>query len=550
MKRIQLFALAAALMMAAACSEPLNEVAEEATPQNEAVATTTDGRTVADVNMERFAEILSKAVAQSRDLRVFFKEQATEKIDNDYNVFYPIAKRKAVGGETMEQMLAKYADDSELAEIQAAVPLLNVHLPELAGSTVADLDPDDEELPVLYNNVMYYDGEPIDTLAADEVPGFNILVVTESSSIRKRSGLSKSASDMALDDEYEYVDVAFKPESKQLSKAAGLVETLSAKYTSNYINNSEIDGIVVSAARNAANNKEAMRAFVYYGMTNMNQTPKKMRRDIHELIFRFKIDASAADHCTDVASAYGCAPIFKGDYVHKGGAVSTKDAIQQLLTGRCYGVRFVMETFSDGECIGSEYVSLKIKPSDLFNLSVKEYKKRHKTSFRHSKYQYIVDTAGFQTKWYYPMDHPNIDSRFHDMKWDLANKDPYKRTITVYIENPCDGQTIEKTVSMSASIVNTQKISSTTSNKTSEAINLGVSKELTGSKKIDYSYTVKHVVPQNSQELVRIPFNFFDNYPIFSVGSSQCWMHSLSSGYVTIDILPISDDFYMNKYRR
>ena len=78
-----ILAFAAALTFAVACSEPLNEVAEEATPQNEAVATTTDGRTVADVNMERFAEILSKAVAQSRDLRVFFKNEAQEKIDND-----------------------------------------------------------------------------------------------------------------------------------------------------------------------------------------------------------------------------------------------------------------------------------------------------------------------------------------------------------------------------------------------------------------------------------------------------------------------------------
>ncbi|MBO7438455.1 MAG: hypothetical protein J6U21_02130 [Bacteroidales bacterium] len=40
MKRVFSFALAAALMMAAACNEPLNEVAEEATPQNEAVETT------------------------------------------------------------------------------------------------------------------------------------------------------------------------------------------------------------------------------------------------------------------------------------------------------------------------------------------------------------------------------------------------------------------------------------------------------------------------------------------------------------------------------
>ena len=147
MKFPLILAFAAALTFAAACSEPLNEVAEEATPQNEAVATTTDGRTVADVNMERFAEILSKAVAQNRDLRVFFKNEAQKKIDNDYNVFYPISKRKAVGGETMEQMLAKYADESELAEIQATVPLLNVHLPELAGSTVADLDPTTRNCP-------------------------------------------------------------------------------------------------------------------------------------------------------------------------------------------------------------------------------------------------------------------------------------------------------------------------------------------------------------------------------------------------------------------
>ena len=35
MKRLRFLALAAALMMAAACSEPLDEAAEEATPQNE-----------------------------------------------------------------------------------------------------------------------------------------------------------------------------------------------------------------------------------------------------------------------------------------------------------------------------------------------------------------------------------------------------------------------------------------------------------------------------------------------------------------------------------
>ncbi|MBQ4407256.1 MAG: hypothetical protein II852_09620 [Bacteroidales bacterium] len=36
MKRVNYFAFSAALMMAAACSEPLDEVADEAAPQNDA----------------------------------------------------------------------------------------------------------------------------------------------------------------------------------------------------------------------------------------------------------------------------------------------------------------------------------------------------------------------------------------------------------------------------------------------------------------------------------------------------------------------------------
>ena len=84
MKRMKFPAFVAVLMMAAACSEPLNEAAEiEAlqTQTTEVAAT----RTIEDVNMERFAEILSKAVAQSRDLRVFFKHEAQEKLQVKIN---------------------------------------------------------------------------------------------------------------------------------------------------------------------------------------------------------------------------------------------------------------------------------------------------------------------------------------------------------------------------------------------------------------------------------------------------------------------------------
>ena len=552
MKRIQLFALAAALMMAAACSEPLNEVAEEATPQNEAVATTTDGRTVADVNMERFAEILSKAVAQSRDLRVFFKNEAQKKIDNDYNVFYPISKRKAVGGETMEQMLAKYADESELAEKQATVPLLNVHLPELAGSTVADLDPDDEELPVLYNNVMYYDGEPIDTLAADEVPGFNILVVTESTSIRKRTGLSKSASDLALDDEYEYVDASCKPMEepiKSMSKTYGLLENLSSKYTSHEINQYYIDDIVYAAAQNAGDNQNATRAFVYYGMNNLNQTPKNLRTDIRECIYRFRIAATDAQTFTDAASANGVMPIYKSDYVHKGGTVSKETALSKLLTGRNYGIRFVLETFSNGSCVGSEYIRFQIRPSELFNLYVSEEKTRHKTKFRHSKYTYKISCANFESKWYYPIDYKVLEPRFRSIKWDIANQEPYSRNITVYVENPCEGQTTEITITNSAKYVNTKKFSPSIS-IVKDAVKLNIAGELSGSKTIEKNYTTKHTILQKSLEVAKIQFSFFEDYPIERVKGAQCEIKHLKNSMVEMDVIPVSNKFYNNRLKK
>ena len=551
MKRIQLFALAAALMMAAACSEPLNETAAEATPQNEAVATTIDGRTVADVNMERFAEILSKAVAQNRDLRVFFKEQAMEKIDNDYNVFYPIAKRKTVGGETMEQMLAKYADETELAEILAAVPLLNVHLPELAGSTVADLDPDDKELPVLYNRVMYYDGEPVDTLAADEVPGFNILVVTESTSIRKRSGLSKSASDMALDDEYEYVDASCCPKYRRISfsKAAGRAEVLSAKYTGKYISSNLIDDAVFFSANNARNNKKATRSFIYFGMSDMNQTPKNIRTDMRECIYRFKIDASAAQLCTDYASAEGDKPIYIDEYEHKGGTMSVQDALSKLLTGRNYGIRFVVETFSNGRYDNTEYKRFQVKPAELFNLSVSEEKTRHKTKFRHSKYKYRIDFSNFESKWYYPLDNTENDPRFKLLKWNLADQDPYSRIITVYVENPSEGQTTEVTVSNSVSIVNQRELSGSISAQIKKIVTLGVAGKLSNSKTITNTISAKHSITQHSHELTKIEFDFFNDYPIENVGAVQCELNDLTGSFVTLDIIPISDAFYKKRFK-
>ena len=71
MNMFKFLALAAALMMAAACSEPLNEAAEEATPQNEETpaaqaSIVTDGETVLGRELENpySLEYMRKALAE------------------------------------------------------------------------------------------------------------------------------------------------------------------------------------------------------------------------------------------------------------------------------------------------------------------------------------------------------------------------------------------------------------------------------------------------------------------------------------------------------
>ena len=554
MKRVFSFALAAALMMAAACSEPLNEVAEEATPQNEAVATTTDGRTVADVNMERFAEILSKAVAQSRDLRVFFKNEAQEKIDNDYNVFYPISKRKAVGGETMEQMLAKYADESELAEIQATLPLLNVHLPELAGSTVADLDPDDEELPVLYNNVMYYDGEAIDTLAADEVPGFNILVVTESTSIRKRSGLSKSASDLALDDEYEYVDVAFNPKQTGIHTLSKFQEYDVDNYLDygTQIEARYIDPALIDAFNRCKGNLMGTRCFMYYNITDLNQTPTRFNNYVCDYVHRFMINEQRFGD-VELTTAGGdkkASPFFRGSVENEISHLTREEALNGLLTGQCVEVIFDIYNVSSTNPSLCDEKTISVRINRLFNLKVEE-EKTHKTWFRHTKYTYRINKNGIKSKWYYPHIH---GQKLQLDGWDITHNST-KREVVVWIKHPNAGETYTLDVEFNKTNVK---------GGGANASLVGVWKNVKGILDGRYNNTtttelsVKTQIKVTKSNLLVAKWNidFFNDYPFESVDGYRIWTsnklytpHYTGEGDLIMNILPVTTEFYNKNFK-
>ena len=147
-----------------------------------------------DESLERFGVMLSKAVSSDREVRKFVKAQALKKIDNGYNIFYPLAKdEKVTGDKTFRDVLCNCAaNPKELVEIEKNLPLLNIHMPEFDTVSVTALDVESDDLPVLVNKKLFLNGELIDTIGDLEIPAFNVLVVTESSTIKKKTAATRS----------------------------------------------------------------------------------------------------------------------------------------------------------------------------------------------------------------------------------------------------------------------------------------------------------------------------------------------------------------------
>lgn len=78
-----------------------------------------------------FAVILSKAVYNEPDLRVFLKEEALRQFDKDYDVFYPFAKDKLVDGKrTLRDILKQYDSEGKLEYIEKTIPKLTIMVPD------------------------------------------------------------------------------------------------------------------------------------------------------------------------------------------------------------------------------------------------------------------------------------------------------------------------------------------------------------------------------------------------------------------------------------
>lgn len=409
---------------------------------------------------------------------------------------------------------------------------------------VENMDISDNEIPVLFQNRLYYAGTLMDSLTVGEVPGFNVFVVCESGSIRPKNKLTRSTNECYINEMYEYVDRTFNPSfiNTTSTRASVEYEDLDEKYTERgYVPSTDIDPLLIQAYNNSQTQKRATRYLMYYGLNNINQTPTAMRPDIKDCILRFKIAPDAFSRFEDIAKGEN-KPLFYDKVTHEKTQLTREEVLQHILTGRSFCFLFKIEGSVNGSIVNSESMTIYAAPDKIFNLKIKE-SKRHKTMFRHTKYTYTIDRTGIKSKWFYPLDNGN-DTRLN--RWDVS-KDPIEKKIVVYLINPDEGFTKDVTETYSVTYISGGEVGGNISIPI-DKINLGINGKLNSSNTISKTITSKYTITQRNERIDEFQFNYFDDYPIERVwNDSYVVPIRQGKGVIETSILPISNEFFTQK---
>lgn len=272
MRKSLLFIALCALTFSCTEDFPENQSAQDSTTPSLKIMSLTENDA-----KQKFAEILSKAIYENIDLRSFIKDKAIQQFDNDFDVFYPILKNEEVGNsETFRNILLKYTTEEELNNIERALPLLNIYVPDLSlftNITPYNWDITDDQIPVTFREnqtskmLLYFNGEKSGEIPQNSIPGFHLLVVKNNERV-----IPVSINTRGIANSYQFIDKAFDgTNSKQHTT---LTRSMSEPDNIDWLSEDIVDPIVKSAYEKMKENPPQPNKF-YPISTQGDYTPQK-----------------------------------------------------------------------------------------------------------------------------------------------------------------------------------------------------------------------------------------------------------------------------------
>ena len=250
---------------------------------------------------KEFAIILSKALRSDSDLRVFVKQEALKRFDNDYDVFYPNVKDVLINGkDTFREILLSYSEDYEsFSYLESTLEKLTLLVPDWSWITsdcfsVKNWDTSDNFVCVGYDDGLeehsvYYNGELFDIIKSSEVTCYPVVIVKSNERIRVVSPATKGSAPR-----YEFICDAFDG-SKRIPdlKASVFEHDLPLNDdNSNFVPSSDLpDHVIASYDEFGTSWQNAtQRDYIYYGMSKSKTTNGIPNTFIRERLYRIKVN--------------------------------------------------------------------------------------------------------------------------------------------------------------------------------------------------------------------------------------------------------------------
>lgn len=366
--------------------------------------------TITDQNayLDEFSRILSMAVEDNYDLRVFLKEEALRQFDKNYDIFYPFVKDKEITHEiTFREALLRYTTPERLNKIEAACPLLNILIPDWSwiGGFSAELwDVTDDFATVSpYNenredHVLIHKGDSIMTLKDSQFPNFPILLVNNSKRIRIVEGTTKSSAPS-----YEYVNKCFDNSSAPMTKRSWHYTTVDypIEGTSDFVPFDEISPILIQSYNEFkldTPDGACQRDYVYFGMDKHNTNCGEYHNYIRERFYRFKVNTNAIYNVisdqTEDPSLHE-----KITITGKKNDLSNDELFERIWNDGSFVFQFDVFIGNGESNVLNESYTYPVYGKDLFDLSKVHCKYLHQTTFARGWYIYTFEPEDLVPKW-------------------------------------------------------------------------------------------------------------------------------------------------------
>lgn len=261
-------------------------------------------------SMLRFSEIFSEAISKHVELRQFIKAEALKEFNNDYDVFYPFVKNENVlNDRSFRELLIDYSSEKEILDIEDALPLLTIYVPELPSGFDAETWDFVNEKPyvtatVIQNDHMkfYKDGSLHDSINKLYIPGFPVLVVKNNERVRLKSDSFPrlKSSNITTKESYEFVDDAYNGSIK----SKGIVMP-----GSSYL----IPEVITAYDSMGVSGYTWQRDHIYYGLTLNTVDRGPLNHRIIERIVALGFSSDAYFAMSDQPGD----PKIKGGFYHK-----------------------------------------------------------------------------------------------------------------------------------------------------------------------------------------------------------------------------------------